>query len=101
MAANSPNKIKDPDAKLDYGIDWSDWLADGETISSSAWTVPSGLAEATGLPEGVPVKGISGSRAFIWLQGGTAGTTYTVTNRITTSAGRIDDRSLFVAVKQR
>lgn len=96
MAANSPNKIKDPDAKLDFGINWSDWLADGETISSSAWAVPSGITQSSS-----PAPTNTTNTTTIWLEGGSAGTTYTVTNRITTSAGRIDERSLFVAVKSR
>lgn len=94
--SNSPNKIKDPDAKLDFGIDWSDWLADGETINASAWTVPTGITQSSS-----PAPSNTPSTTTIWLEGGTAGTTYTVTNRITTSAGRINDQSLFVLVKNR
>jgi len=37
--------LKDPDAVLDYGFDWSDWLADGETISTSTWTVETGITK--------------------------------------------------------
>lgn len=84
---------KDPDANLDYGIDWSDWLASGETISVSAWTVPSGITEGTKSNDGTTVK--------VWLSGGTAGEIYTISNKITTSDGRIDERSFDVVVEER
>ena len=32
---------KDPDAVLDYSVDWSLWLA-GDTISSSEWLLDDG-----------------------------------------------------------
>jgi hypothetical protein len=34
----------------------------------------------------------------IWLSGGTANTRYRVTNRVTSSLGRIDERSFFINV---
>jgi hypothetical protein len=37
----------------------------------------------------------------VWLSGGTVGERYTVTTRITTSAGRTDDRSIEIWVRQR
>ncbi|MBT2676732.1 hypothetical protein J7E95_39310 [Streptomyces sp. ISL-14] len=39
--------------------------------------------------------------ATAWLQGGTQGTCYLVTNRVTTSVTRIDDRSVTNRVKYR
>jgi hypothetical protein len=43
----------------------------------------------------------TGTAATVWLSGGTAGTDYTVTNRITTSAGRQVDRSFILYVRER
>ena len=34
--------LKDPDAVLDYKIDWSAWLGD-DTISQSAWSAEDGI----------------------------------------------------------
>lgn len=84
---------KDPHAKLDYAIDWSTWLLSGETISTSTWTVGTGLTtESTGKAD---------TSTLIWLSGGTAGNEYTVANKIVTSDGREDERSFVVQVEER
>ena len=84
--------VKDPDAVLDYAGDWTAWLA-GDTITISDWTVPVGITldSATHTATGV----------LIWLSGGTVGTKYALTNHITTAAGREDDRTITISVKER
>ena len=84
---------KDPSAVLDYGFDWSDWLESGETVAESAWTV------ATGLTKDSDQRGDTSTKA--WLSGGTAGATYVVANKITTSDGRTDERSFEIVVEDR
>lgn len=86
--------VKDPNAKLDYGFDWSAWL-DGDTISASSWTVPTGLTQSVS-----PAPSFSATTTTIWLEGGTAGEKYSVSNHITTTAGRQDDRTIVVSVKE-
>jgi hypothetical protein len=39
--------------------------------------------------------------ASAWLSGGTAGQSFTVTNRITTTGGRTEDRSFTIRVEER
>lgn len=88
--------VKDPNAKLDYGIDWSSWLRPGDGISASTWTV--------GGPDGSLTTydpAFTGTQTTVWLQGGTEDGTYLVTNHITTSAGREDDRTIEVRMEQR
>ena len=85
--------LKDPDATLDYTVDWSDWLDPNDTISASAWSVPSGLTQVS--------ASYTPTSATIWLSGGTAGQRYDVRNRITTAAGRIDDRTVRFNVQER
>lgn len=85
-------KTKDPDALVDYSVNWSRWL-DGDEIASSTWLVPAGLTN-----EG---EDNTTTTATIWLSGGTIGTSYTVTNRITTVAGRTDDRSFTLTIAER
>lgn len=82
---------KDTLAELDYWHDWSAWLASGETIITSTWTVPAGLTD-------MATPGISGGRTFVWLSGGTVDTAYLVTNEIETSAGRVDRRTIRILV---
>ena len=84
---------KDPDAELDWEFDWSSWLATGETISSSTVTVQTGLTAGT--------KSATTTAVTQWLSGGTADTTYTVACKIVTSAGRTDERTIYIHVTSR
>jgi len=88
------NFNKDPQAVLDYTIDWTKWLDEvGDSIATSTWIVPTGLTKVT--------ETNTTKLATVWLSGGTAGTNYTVTNRIMTVAGRTDDRSITIRVQER
>ena len=84
---------KDPDSNIDYGVNWSSWLQDGEIIVASEWIVPDGLIGG--------FESFSDSNAAIFLTGGTVGITYTLTNRITTNQNRIEDRSMLIECKQK
>ncbi len=84
---------KDPDSKLDYGFDWSEWLTEGDTINSSDWTVDTGITKSN------PTNSTTGTA--VWIDGGTVGTTYRVTNSIVTSQGREADRSFYIRVVER
>lgn len=84
--------IKDPDAVLDYQIDWSDWLG-SDTISSSSWTVPTGITKDSDTNDT--------TSTIIWLSGGTVGTTYSIINHIVTASGRKDDRTIYIEVQER
>jgi len=85
--------IKDPDAVLDYRIDWSEWLAAAEVIDTSTVTVPAGIT--------LDSDSSDDTTATAWLSGGTAGETYTVTSRIVTDQGRTDDRSITIRILER
>jgi len=84
---------KDPQAILDYSIEWSTWLVTGETISTSTWTVPAGLTKVS--------DSKTTTATTVWLSGGTVGTAYTVTCHIKTSVNREDDRSFIIVVEER
>lgn len=87
---------KDPQAVLDYGLDWALWLSESnsDSIQSSTWvSAPSGLTHGTTTNN----AGITS----VYLSGGTVGSVYTVTNHITTVGGRQDDRSFRVRVVER
>lgn len=87
------NFLKDPNAQLDWQVNWSDWLAEGESISSAIFTVDDGLTvDSTGHDDTV---------ATVWVSGGTAGMVYRVTNRVVTSDARTDERSFSIRVTER
>ncbi len=85
--------VKDPDSRLDFSVDWSVWLQPEETIVASVWLPADGITMSD--------PSVVGGRTIVWLSGGTAGSWYAITNRITTSAGRIDDRTIRVMVRDR
>jgi hypothetical protein len=98
----SNDKRKDPDAKLDYPFDWraktnghgdSDWLATGETIISYELTVDDGITLVS--------SSESNGAVVAWISGGEVGQWYKVACKITTSAGRIDERTLHIRVENR
>lgn len=88
--------VKDPDAVLDYAEDWADWLT-GDTIVTSTWTVPTGLTKDS--------DAATTTQTSIWLSGGTVALgrrkSYTVTNHIITAAGREEDRSVYIQMKEK
>jgi len=81
---------KTPDEVKDYGVEWADQLG-GATISSSDWTVPSGITEDD--------ADTDGTATVIRVSGGTAGQEYTLTNTITTSAGETLQRAIRIRVR--
>jgi hypothetical protein len=83
--------IKDPDANLDYFIDWTPWLG-ADTIVSATWIVPTGITKTA--------QTNTTTGATVWLSGGTMNYSYTVTCRVVTAGGRTDDRSFTVQVQQ-
>lgn len=94
MAQEHYPVIKDPQAVLNYGFDWTTkgWLGT-DTITASTWTITPGLA--------IDSHTHDTTSTTVWLSGGTAGTTYSATNHITTAGGRQDDRTLTIKVEQR
>lgn len=92
--------IKDPDAVLDYHFDWNSWLPNGDQIISSQFIVAGGITVGNG-SNGAPGPTNTTTNTTIWLLGGSPGQPYTVTNRIVTSQGRTDDRTITIRVQQR
>jgi len=86
--------IKDPDAILDYGHDWTDFLTEAaDTISTSVWAVPTGLTQDQ-------ASYIVGNKSIVWLAGGTAGTDYICTCHMVTAAGREQDYSMKIKCRE-
>ena len=83
---------KDPNAELDYMLDWSAWLA-GDVIAESEWLVDSSLT--------LIAHSYTDTTATVWVGGGIVDTDVLVTNRITTVGGRQDDRSITLKIRER
>jgi hypothetical protein len=85
---------KDPNATLDYAIDWSDEISDGDSLSSATWTsTPTGLT--------LTPLAIQGDEAPVVISGGTDGTMYSLQCRYVTASGYTDDRTVQLEVRQR
>lgn len=90
MAA--PVYFKDPDAVLDFVVDWATWLG-ADTISGTpVWTVPAGLTKDS--------QSNTTTTATAVISGGTAGTDYAVGCKIATAGGRTDERTLIIRCRQ-
>jgi hypothetical protein len=91
---------KDPNARLTYSFDWSEWLPTGDTISTVNYTLqvrandPAPLVRQS---QGVQ----SGTITYVEISGGGAGKIYTVTAAITTVDGLLDRRNFRVKVENR
>lgn len=83
--------LKDPDATLQYTLDWSDYLG-SDTLASASWSAP-GLT--------VNSSSATTTTTSVWLSGGTVGKVYPVRCRIQTAAGAVDDRTFEIEVTHR
>lgn len=85
---------QDPDEVLDYTLDWSEWLVDGDVISSATASGDAGLT-------------VGGTVSFttttttVWLSGGSAGSSYDVAVHVVTAGGREGDRSITLQIKEK
>lgn len=68
---------KKPADILIYTFDWSVWLNSGDSLNSSTWTVPAGLTNVA--------SANTTTKATVKVSGGTTGTSYTLTNSITST----------------
>ena len=93
MSLTLQNPLKDPSAVLDYVFDWTEWLATGETITDHTITADTGIT----VDSSTELDG----KVTVWLSGGTAGVNYKVACLVETSAGRTDERTIWIKVVER
>lgn len=90
--------LKDPDAVLDYAIDWgADYLAEDDLLSESSWSVEPD--ETDGVV--VVASSFEDRMSTIQAGGGVVGRLYRLANRVVTQSGRIDERSIMLRVEKR
>lgn len=93
-----PEIPKDPNATLDYTEDWTEWLA---AASTPADTIASAQVTTTSLSVTVDSIANDAQRVTAWCSGGIPGEKAPLTFRITTAGGRIDERTIYLKVKER
>ena len=89
--------LKDPDAVLDYSIDWgAEYLGD-DLLAESEWTA------SPDEPGGVAVVGgqFDATTSSVKVGGGVPGRVYRLANQVVTASGRTDARSIVVRVEKR
>jgi hypothetical protein len=90
--------LKDPNAVLDYAIDWgAEYLATDDLLAESSWSVTPD--ETDGVV--VVASAIEDRMTTVQAGGGVAGRLYRLINRVVTQSGRIDERSLTLRVENR
>lgn len=83
---------KDPDEILDYQVDWTEKLLEGETIATSQFILDQGSVTIESSSQDDAV-------ATVWLSGGVAGELAVLTNRIVTSELRTYDQSIRLRIR--
>lgn len=86
-----PLKVMDPDDKLDWSHDWTDFLASGDSISSRVWSIN---------PDASPTLLSNTTSASVTVDGLTAGVVYRLSEKITTANGLDGERSLTIRCAQ-
>ena len=101
MSLTLQNPLKDPSAVLDYVFDWTGWMATGETIAVDSETGEKLITITADTGITVDSSTEDAGKVTVWLSGGTAGVNYKVACLITTSAGRTDERTIWIKVVER
>lgn len=91
---------KDPEARLVYSMDWSEWLPVGDSLATATYTI-STITDDTD-PIVKHTQGITGGDiSFVELSGGKTKEIYTVTAEVTTVDGNTDRRAFRIKVINR
>lgn len=89
--------LKDPEAVLDYSVDWGAEYLGEDQLAESEWTVsPAEIG-------GVAVVGSDFDAAIATVKagGGVPGRIYRLDNHVVLASGRIDSRSITLRVERR
>ena len=93
---------KQPAETLDYDIDFSEFLSDGDTLVSTGDPPAPSPLDVVVAPSGLtlgPTLVIDGLVIKQWVSGGTDGQKYKITLTATSNAGRVKQVEFTVRVK--
>lgn len=89
--------LKDPEAVLDYSVDWGAEYLDGDLLAESAWAVvpqePGGLT--------IEASDFDATTTTVSAGGGIAGRLYRLVNGVVLQSGRVDSRSIVLRLEAR
>lgn len=84
-------RLKDPDDTLDYDVDFSRYLPEGDAIQTASASADAGLTiDSTSVADQV-VK--------VWISAGSDGATYAVTVTAASVGGRVKDATFKLRVR--
>ena len=87
----TPMYYQAPDARLDYLVDWEPFLTSiSDTANTFAWIASTDLTLSD--------ETTTATTHGIVINGGIEHRTYRITSRITTTTGRVQDQSFFLAI---
>jgi hypothetical protein len=89
--------LKDPQAQVNYRIDWGAHYLGEQLLMTSDWQVSP--QEDGGLT--IIDQGREDQRTSVAVSGGIAGHRYRLTNRVTLSSGESDERSISFQIEER
>jgi len=89
--------LKDPEASLDYAVDWGLEYLEADALVSSSWSVAPN--EAGGVA--IAYSRFDEKVATAQVGGGLAGRLYRLTNHVMTASGLEDNRSVMLRVEKR
>jgi len=92
-AIQFPIWIKDPDDVEDYTLDWAARLVGDDFIIAADFICSAELH--------IVSVNFTHHMATVWLSGGIEGSTYEITCRITTDAGRVHERTFQLVMAQK
>lgn len=81
---------KSPTSTLDYTLDWSQYLQDGQTITASSWSADSGVTVENDIK--------TSNSTTVFVSGGSTGDQYFVSNTITTNDDLVVTRSFILKI---
>lgn len=89
--------LKDPDAVLDYAVDWGAEYLGSDQLATSEWSVdpvePAGVS--------IETSSFDATISKVKAAGGVPGRIYRLVNQVVLGSGRIDTRSIVLRVERR
>jgi len=97
--------VKDPDANIQYGLDFTDYLNSGDSITSASCSIESiaGDSDPLAFPtnQATDVYVTGGVLVNVRVEGGSVGNIYTLKITIVTTQGDTDARSFRIKIAEK